>query len=149
MQLEVFVRNGTLGRNCTKLIKRLLEVAFLSFVKMPQSGGIFILLIRTPHLAGTLLKSVAFWPYFFSLQCEMPWMSMLWIFMTKWHEMTHKMTRYAVQCVKCALFVKCELRDMRVCDPCDAYNEMCEMRHEMTWNATWNDVKCNIKWREM
>ena len=27
--------------------------------------------------------------------------------------MIHKMTCYAVQCMKCALFVKCEMRDMR------------------------------------
>ena len=60
MQLEVFVRNGTLGRNCTKLIKRLLEAAPLSFVKMPHSGGVFILLNRTPHLAGAQLKSMLF-----------------------------------------------------------------------------------------
>ena len=60
MQLEVFMRNGTLGRNCTKLIKRMLEAAPLSFEKMPHSGGAFILLIRTPHLAGAQLKSTPF-----------------------------------------------------------------------------------------
>ena len=33
--------------------------------------------------------------------------------------MIHKITRYAVQYVKCALFMKCKMRDMR---------DMCAMR---------------------
>ena len=73
----------------------------------------------------------------------------------KWHEMIHKITWHVVQCMKCTLFVKCEMRnmrDMRVmhvictmkCVKCNM--KWCEMQHEMTWNATWNDVKCNMKW---
>ena len=33
--------------------------------------------------------------------------------------MIHKMTQNVVQCVKCALFMKCEMRDMR--DMCAMY----------------------------
>ena len=47
-------------------------------------------------------------------------------------EMTHKMTRYVVQCVKCALFVKCEMRDMR---DVRAMYVMCAMKC----------VKCDVK----
>ena len=60
MQLEVFVKNGTLGRNCTKLIKRLLEAAPLSFVKNASLRWRFYPLNRTPHSGGAQLKSVPF-----------------------------------------------------------------------------------------
>ena len=74
-------------------------------------------------------------------------MSMLWIFMRKYHEMIHKMTRCMMQCMKCALFMKCEMRDMRVMCvmcviKCMKYDmKWCEIRHKMTWNDAWNDVR--------
>ena len=80
----------------------------------------------------------------------MVWMNVIWNFMRKWYEMTHKMTRRMVQCMKCALFAKCVMRDMRdVCAMCVICTIKCmkydmkwyKMQHEMTWNDAWNDVR--------
>ena len=67
--------------------------------------------------------------------------------MMKWHEMTHKMTRRMLQCMKCALFMKCELRDMRNVRvmrtmKCMKYDiKWCKIQHKMTWIDVWNDVR--------
>ena len=121
MQLEVFVRNGTPRRNCTQLIKRLLEVAFLSFVKMPQSGGVFILLIRTPHSGDALLKSVAFWPVsslFNAKWHEWVCYEFLWWNNMKWYIKWRDMwcNAWNVRCSRNAKYAICG----HVCDACDA-----------------------------
>ena len=47
------------------------------------------------------------------------------------------------------MILECEkYDDMRwnnVCNVCDVCNKMYEIWHEMMWNTTWNDVRCDVK----
>ena len=148
MQLEVFMKNGTLGRNCTQLIKRLLEAAFLSFEKcLTQVAFLSSWLERLTQVApywrvcyfdlfSSLLTSKWYeWVcYEFSWQNDMKWH-------IKWCDVW--CNAWNVRCsqnVKCATCVICVW-----CMWCVQWN---------VWVATWNDakcddVKCHMKWREM
>ena len=143
MQLEVFVRNGTLGRNCTKLIKRLLKAAFLSFEKrLTQVAFLSSWLERPTQVALTWrachfdLFSTLFTPKWYEWVCyEFSW----------WNDMKWHIKWRDVWCnawnVRCSWNAKCVTCVM--CVWCVWYVQW------NVWNMTWNDTKCNIKWREM
>ena len=141
MQLEVFVRNGTLGWNCTKLIKRLLEVAFLSFEKCLIKVAFLSSWIECPTQVALNWRVCRFDPfsslftpkwhewvcYEFSSQNDIKWH-------IKWRDVwCNTWNARCSQNVQCATCVTCVW-----CVWCVQWN---------VWNMTWNDVKCNMKWR--
>ena len=56
----------------------------------------------------------------------------------KWHEMIHKMTWYAVQCMKYAMCVKYKMRDMR---DMRAMHAMCTMK----WREMMHEMTCDMQ----
>ena len=130
MQLEVVVRNGTLGRNCTKLIKRLLEAAPLSFEKCLTWQALNWRVCRFDPFSSLFTPKWYEWVcYEFSWQNAMRWH-------IKWRDMRcnawNAGCSWNAKCATCVICVRCMW--------CVQWN---------VWNVTWNDVKCNMKWREM
>ena len=149
IQLEVFVRNGTLRRNYTKLIKRLLEAASLSFEKcLTQVAFLSSWLERLTWQAlnwrvccfdpfSTLFTPKWYeWVWYeFSWQNDMKW-HIKWcdVWCNAWNTRCSRNVKCAtcVMCMRCVWYVWWNVWNM-------TWNDV-KMVHEMTWNDAWNDV---------
>ena len=137
------MRNGTLGRNCTKLIKCLLEAVLLSFEKCLTQMAFLSSWIEHPTQVALNWRVCRFDPIsilFTPKWYEWVWYEILWENDMKWHIKWHDVwcNAWNARCSRNANCATCV-----ICVRCVWYVQW------NIWNMTWNDAKCNIKRHEM